>query len=291
MSLATPLEYSVSMVNPIHFQMQYLVGIFNALIVHHFSDATDVTGILLFYVEFLNNQRKFFAANEMRLKWPWVVVDFLEPQLRPINAELCNQLCKYFPFNYIINVCCIHLIKHHVTFFVCILRKKTAIVTRRQHRQMRRAGFDSAFEIIIIRNISLEMFLIADKPSKVVTRRQTIDTNVKVGEPAMDMSGMPTSDPTGTSNAAAPQLVADSGESSVIDQINNDNMGAGGPEANIAGISVARSKSAVEKWQKWSAQPLKVPFGVRGRRRNSMLADFKFTLPTIDEGNDGIGDV
>lgn len=92
--------------------MQYHVGIFN---VHHFSDATDVTGIVLFYVEFLNNQHKFVAANEMRLKWPWVVVGFLEPQLRPINAELCNQLCKYFPSNYMNNaIWHLNIYKHHV---------------------------------------------------------------------------------------------------------------------------------------------------------------------------------
>lgn len=54
---------------------------------------------MLFYVEFPHNQRKFVDAAEMRLKWPWIAVSFLEPQLSQIDSVglsgiLSNQMCK-----------------------------------------------------------------------------------------------------------------------------------------------------------------------------------------------------
>lgn len=50
----------------------------------------------MFYVKFGKDQQKFVDVNEMRLKWPWVAVQFLEPQLRELNPEEpCNQMCMF----------------------------------------------------------------------------------------------------------------------------------------------------------------------------------------------------
>lgn len=138
----------------------------------------------------------------------------------------------------------------------------SAIVTRMQHKQMQQDGFKSAFQILIARNISLEKFLIG-KPKRIVARRGTInvDKNIDKYLNAAENSG---------------------------DNINNIDLGAGGSDGNVGGFHdrTQRSADAVAVWRKWSFLSTNIPFGVRGRRRNSMLADNRLTMSTINECND-----
>lgn len=123
---------------------------------------------------------------------------------------------------------------------------------------MVQAGFNCAFEISIPRNIKLDKFVLTGvQPMKIVSRRATIggDSNMN-GSNAID---------TQMDNYPAPL----SNTGSALLNITNAN------------------EKAVAIWQKWSAlhnkQPNRIPFGVRGRRRNSMLVDLRPTMDPIAE--------
>lgn len=65
-----------------------------------------------------------------------------------------------------------------------------AIVTRRQYKKMQTAGFNSAFEILITRNIELDKFILLGKPRKLTNRRSSLGPNIGRYMAGDDLSGL-----------------------------------------------------------------------------------------------------
>lgn len=53
----------------------------------------------MFYVQFAQNERKFVDEIEMRQKWPWTAVRFLEPLIQKKDIGLPNQMGMYIQKN------------------------------------------------------------------------------------------------------------------------------------------------------------------------------------------------
>lgn len=158
---------------------------------------------------------------------------------------------------------------------------------------MQQHGFKSSFKITIIRNIPLEKAIIT-APNKIKKRRGTVD--VVMGDAKRMHSGNFTPIAfvsNGSHAASSSNIQTNQIESSSASIENNDiAINVGGLDSNIDHPSDERDqrgKDAVAIWKKWSfLSNTNIPFGVRGRRRNSMSAQQRLTLsPIIECDNEG----